>query len=279
MIVVDASIALKWAIDEPGRDDALQVLDLDEDLIAPDLIFPELANVLRKKLRSGEVNPDQAVRAIDGVRSALSIIVGTAEICDDALGLAVILDHSAYDCFYLAAAVGAGVLVSADERFLRKCRENGFSLFVSGPREIAGRFRHQVLETSLSRETLEEVERLASLIDATFQDISERLAPNDATLFRVVSTSALTPAFDSPAYRRLAETIRSLPIAHQADLLALGWLGRGHHRREDWPSLLTNARQMLSEGFDKHWPYVVAQLAQVGRGLRKLRDTAGESAP
>ena len=47
-LVVDASVAVKWFVEEDGRQQALQILDLDERE-APDLIIAEVANVIWKK--------------------------------------------------------------------------------------------------------------------------------------------------------------------------------------------------------------------------------------
>jgi predicted nucleic acid-binding protein len=40
VIVVDTSVAVKWAVDEPGHADALALLDLSEQRYAPDLLLP-----------------------------------------------------------------------------------------------------------------------------------------------------------------------------------------------------------------------------------------------
>lgn len=254
MIVVDASIAVKWAVDEPGRAEALQVLDLEQDLGAPDLIFAELTNVLRKKVKSGEVTSEQAMRALDAVHSTITTVVGSADLWADALDLARNLDHSAYDCFYLAAAIGGGLLVSADEKFLRKCREAGFGAFVSAPEEASENIVRPPLDTSVPAAMLEDVERLASLVDVAAR------------------------AFDTPAYRNLERIVTSLSVDRQCGLLALGWLGRSHHNLDDWPNLLVNAKQLLAGGLDPNRRYVLAQMAHVGRGLQKLRVARVETA-
>ena len=272
MIVVDASVAVKWAVEESGRTEALEVLDLDQGLAAPDLIFAELANVLRKKIKAGEVTSDQARLAIRGVHSALSTVIDSAELWEDALGLAQTLDHSAYDCFYLAAATGGGLLVSADDRFLRKCRDHGFSAFIPGLEAIPHLSADHIREAVVSSGTIEQVERLASRIAITIEDLGGRAASTaGGTRFQVIPSGALTPVFASPAYRKLIEVLEALAVDQQATLVALGWLGRSYRHRDDWPRLLSDARQLLAEGFEIHEHYIVAQMAQVSRGLEKLR--------
>ena len=48
-LVIDASIAAKWFVEEPGRAQALEVLD-ETDRQAPDLVVAEVANVIWKKV-------------------------------------------------------------------------------------------------------------------------------------------------------------------------------------------------------------------------------------
>jgi hypothetical protein len=52
--VVDASVAIKWLVDEPGADIVTTLLDCA--LAAPDLLGPECASVLWKKVTRGELS-------------------------------------------------------------------------------------------------------------------------------------------------------------------------------------------------------------------------------
>lgn len=49
-LVIDASVAIKWVVDEPGTTEAL-ALRRKAKLIAPDLLIAECANILWKKAR------------------------------------------------------------------------------------------------------------------------------------------------------------------------------------------------------------------------------------
>eukprot|EP01037_Dinobryon_pediforme_P022286 gene22286-23397_t len=121
MIIVDASVAVKWAFPEPGRDDALKVLKLGHLLSAPDLIHAEVANVFRKRMKRGEMTPDQADEAIRVLTASFQTLVPSKTLAANALRYAQQLDHSAYDCFYLAATDPMSYLVTADDVFVRKC--------------------------------------------------------------------------------------------------------------------------------------------------------------
>jgi len=57
--VVDASVAIKWLIDEPGTQQAIALRR--HTLSAPDLLLPECANILWKKVRRDELSGDEAV--------------------------------------------------------------------------------------------------------------------------------------------------------------------------------------------------------------------------
>jgi predicted nucleic acid-binding protein len=269
VIVVDASVALKWSIVEPGREDALRVLDTAEELVAPDLIFAEVTNVLRKKTESGQVTREQSVAALEGLRAALGRTVPAAHLWPEALELSLTLSHPAYDCFYLAASIGTGMLISADEKFIAKVRKAGLGRFVSAPRELPADLR-ALVAAPLPGGITAEVGRLAAIMEQTFNSLGG-VGATGAGQFRFVPASAYRPAFDSPAYRRLAAILKGLPSEHLASLLALGWLGRSYHHPDEWPLLLANAQDMAAAGFERHASYFMAQMADVERGLEKLR--------
>jgi predicted nucleic acid-binding protein len=56
-LVIDASVAIKWIIDEEGSPAALALRK--HSLAAPDLLMAECANILWKKSRRGELSTDE----------------------------------------------------------------------------------------------------------------------------------------------------------------------------------------------------------------------------
>src|SRR5260370_16270016 len=62
MLVVDASIAVKWVVEEDGTPQAL-VLRRQAKLIAPDLLIAECANILWKKVQRNELSKQEALLA------------------------------------------------------------------------------------------------------------------------------------------------------------------------------------------------------------------------
>ncbi len=117
--VVDASVAAKWVIDEPGTVQALKLRR--HVLYAPDLLIAECANIVWKKVRLGELSQPEASLAIGLLVRADIELVPTRRLARRAVDLAILLDHSAYDCTYLALAESARrPFVTADARLLRK---------------------------------------------------------------------------------------------------------------------------------------------------------------
>ncbi|MBM4382587.1 MAG: type II toxin-antitoxin system VapC family toxin [Deltaproteobacteria bacterium] len=119
--VVDASVALKWYLPERGAREATSILADSlrgaRELIAPDLILLEIANVLWKKARRDECDPAHAQAILDAFEIDAPRLVRSAPLAQRALDLALRLDAVVYDCIYLAAAIeNEAALVTADVR-------------------------------------------------------------------------------------------------------------------------------------------------------------------
>src|SRR5207302_11151721 len=65
--VVDASVAIKWFVPEVHAASASRLLDPANALHAPDLIFPEVGNILWKKVRRGELTEDEGREVLQGL--------------------------------------------------------------------------------------------------------------------------------------------------------------------------------------------------------------------
>lgn len=122
-LVIDASIAVKWVIEEPGTSEAL-ILRERAKLIAPDLLVPECANILWKKVGRHELTRDEAVFAARLLQGAEIELFPTRSLLQAATQLAIDLDHPAYDCLYLALARESHCrFATADDRFVRKLKQ------------------------------------------------------------------------------------------------------------------------------------------------------------
>ena len=123
-LVVDASVALKWVIDEPGSDAAAALHG--SSLSAPDLMPVECANVLWVKARKRELDPEEALERIALLVDAPVALVPGMELIDSAARLALEIDHPVYDCLYLALALRSRVpLVTADRKLVAAVRRHG----------------------------------------------------------------------------------------------------------------------------------------------------------
>jgi predicted nucleic acid-binding protein len=125
--VVDASVALKWYVNERAAEAATRLLmagaDGERDLLAPDWIVAELANALRKKVKRGECRAEQAEAILDLFGTDAPHLVAAVPLVPRALELALRLDESVYDCLYIAAAIESeAALVTADARLARAAR-------------------------------------------------------------------------------------------------------------------------------------------------------------
>lgn len=119
--VVDASVAGKWLAPEPESAQADTLLA--DELIVPDLIFAEVANILWKKASRGEMDGAVAAAGARWMQQLPWRVVPGADLMSAALALALRLQHPAYDGFYLALAVSSDCpLVTADRRLFDRCR-------------------------------------------------------------------------------------------------------------------------------------------------------------
>jgi len=117
MIVIDASVALKWVL--PEEDSITAKALLAQELVAPTLWLVESANALWRFANAGKLSSPEAQSRLTYLYNAPVTLVPTEDYARDALDLGVQLRHPIYDCVYLAAAIRAGTyVVTADTRFL-----------------------------------------------------------------------------------------------------------------------------------------------------------------
>ena len=117
-MTLDASIAIKWLVDEDDSDKARALLDGRNVFIAPDLLFAEVANALWSKVVTKKL-PAQAVgKAGAALSSYMAKVVPAPDLMQRSLDIALELGHPAYDCFYIACAELNDAPVVTDDRRL-----------------------------------------------------------------------------------------------------------------------------------------------------------------
>ncbi len=119
MIVVDANI-LAYLYLGGGHGLAVEaLLKEDEEWAAPSLWRSEMRNTLAGCLRRGDLGPAEAL----SIQSEAENLMGGAEYevsSGAVLELVAISDCTAYDCEYVAVAIGLGVrLVTMDAAVLK----------------------------------------------------------------------------------------------------------------------------------------------------------------
>ena len=118
-LVIDASVAVKWVVEEEGTKEALALRG--RALAAPDLLIAECANILWKKVRRNELSEQEAVFAAGLLARADIELMAMRPYLEAAVRIAVALDHPAYDCIYIALAEAEELrFVTADMSLLRK---------------------------------------------------------------------------------------------------------------------------------------------------------------
>jgi predicted nucleic acid-binding protein len=122
--VVDASVAIKWFVPEIHADAARRLLREGMTLLAPDLIWAEVANGLWRKWRDKEL----AAEAVEGILNDFRrypLYIHSGELLYDvAWPVAQSSGRTFYDSLYLALAANNGcLLVTADLRFFNAVKD------------------------------------------------------------------------------------------------------------------------------------------------------------
>jgi len=117
-IVVDASVGLKWVLEEEHSDRAA-ALGPGRELLTSGLFWAEAGNAIASRIRRGELD---GARGNDALRDLQAAPMRTrpldANAVLGALSIASDLSHPIYDCCYLALAIEENtVVVTADRRF------------------------------------------------------------------------------------------------------------------------------------------------------------------
>lgn len=120
-LVVDASVALKWVVTEPGSDQANALLtDLAAgalSLTAPEHLVGEIGSGLRNRVAQNILSADDALTALDAVEALELELLGGSERWFRSLRAALDWQVTTYDALYLLLALDLDAeLVTADER-------------------------------------------------------------------------------------------------------------------------------------------------------------------
>src|ERR1700736_919050 len=121
--VADASVVLKWFVEEEGSNRALSLrdghLDGSQVLVAPDLLIHEVANALRHK---PEITPEDSSSAIRDIYNLqIDLFSPTKDMSIRWLELAYKYGLTVYDACYLGLGDWLGIeVITADKSFHQK---------------------------------------------------------------------------------------------------------------------------------------------------------------
>lgn len=125
-LIVDASVAIKWFVEEEATALATSLLERAEPLQAPDLLVVEVTNIAWKKALRGDIDVVHAQLIAAQTQGPFNGLFPTVELHERALELALELNHPVYDCVYLACAeqFDDGCVVTADQRLCNAIGES-----------------------------------------------------------------------------------------------------------------------------------------------------------
>ncbi len=117
--VVNASVVAAAFFPEKHSEAARKLLLSGGVFSAPDLIYAEIANVVWKRRRRGEINADEAVGLLTDALDLSLEITPSEQLVAPALALALRTGRTVYDCLYVALAVQRKtIMVSGDQRLV-----------------------------------------------------------------------------------------------------------------------------------------------------------------
>jgi predicted nucleic acid-binding protein len=122
--VLDASVAAKWYLpagDEPLQAEARWILDEHRrgriELLAPDLLWPEVGSVLRKAVRRGRIRRSRAEESMAAFLEQGVATQSSQPLLGSAFSIACDLNQSIYDAIYVALGISLNMpVVTADRR-------------------------------------------------------------------------------------------------------------------------------------------------------------------
>ena len=131
VLIVDASVAAKWFVEEEYGEAALSVLDEKNQLHAPDFLLLEMDSIVCKWVRRGVVSPAEGTEVRDAFRQYPVRHHPFISFLDSAFAIANQTGQSVYDSLYVAlAALLNGRMVTADRRLYGVLKNGSFAKHV-----------------------------------------------------------------------------------------------------------------------------------------------------
>ena len=131
ILVVDASVAVKWYVPEINHELASRLLDDRYELHAPDLLPSEFGNTLWKKFRAKELSSREVTAIVRAIGKVPLEIHPSLTLLEGATEIAIRTARTVYDSLYVALAVTLDrPLVTADARLVNALKSSPLSSYV-----------------------------------------------------------------------------------------------------------------------------------------------------
>lgn len=132
-VVLDASIAVKSLLREPGSDQALQLYRDADEVLAPDWLQAEYAAVLTKYVRRRLLPAEEAPQLLDDLGRLAVTYHPFTDLLPLATQLSLDVAHPLYDCLYLALALAEECpLATSDEVLAEAAGRAGIEIEMIG---------------------------------------------------------------------------------------------------------------------------------------------------
>jgi predicted nucleic acid-binding protein len=129
--VIDTSVVAAAFFAESGKKAATKLFASGDELLAPDLIHAEFANVVWKRCRSGDVDEEPAAKMLADFRSLPLSVTASEPLLLPALQLAIRTDRTVYDCLFLALAVQSDCqMVTNDLRLVNSLKNTPLAEYI-----------------------------------------------------------------------------------------------------------------------------------------------------
>jgi predicted nucleic acid-binding protein len=120
-LLIGSCVCVKWVVHEQHSEKAIDLLESDFDLIAPDIVLIEAANALWKNVRRGLLTAEQAQARLADLPGFFNRLLPSSDFVGEALTLGLATQLPIYDCVYVVASRRTGAkLITADTKLVAK---------------------------------------------------------------------------------------------------------------------------------------------------------------
>lgn len=120
-IVIDSSVAVKWFVPQPNSGKAQELLNAYQNsellLLAPDLIYAEVGNVIWKMSRFQNLVQTDAIAVLEAFRTIEFLITPSSVLLQEAYRFAAMYERTVYDSLYVILSLRRKCpFITADEK-------------------------------------------------------------------------------------------------------------------------------------------------------------------